>query len=105
MICPAASMPERLGIRTSIRTTSGMSSVRLLHGLGAVGCLADELEVVLTLQDHLQTPAEQRVIVDDHHAQTLGRPASPFTATRSPQLSSRKLTRRVVGVRARSGGV
>ena len=45
---------------------------RLLDGLGAVGGLADDLDVVLLLEDHLQPPAEQRVVVDDHHAQSLG---------------------------------
>ena len=38
-------MPERLGIRTSMRTTSGISSCGLLDGLVAVGGLADELDV------------------------------------------------------------
>src|SRR5581483_6821396 len=44
----------------------------LLDGLDAVRGLADELEVVLLIQDHLQAATEQRVVVGDHDAQLVG---------------------------------
>src|SRR5690606_9582030 len=39
-----------------------------LDGLVPVAALADHLDVVLALEDHLQTSAEQRMVVDDEHA-------------------------------------
>jgi hypothetical protein len=46
----------------------------LLDSLGSVAGLADQLNVFLFVQDHLQAAAEQRVIVNDHRANRLGKP-------------------------------
>ena len=64
-----ASIPDRRGIRTSIRTTSGISSVGLLDRLLAVGGLAHQIQVRLAAEDHLEAAPEQRVVVDDHDAE------------------------------------
>src|SRR5713226_4793132 len=44
------------------------------EGLGPVAGLADDVDVLLDLQDHLQPTAEQRVVVDDDHADRLRQP-------------------------------
>ena len=51
----------------------GHGLLRPLDGLGAVGGLADELDVGFLLQHHLEPAPEQRVIVDHHHPELLGR--------------------------------
>ena len=53
----------------------GHQVLRLLDGLLAVGRLPDELEVVLVAEDHLEPPAEQRMVVDDHHPESFSVPA------------------------------
>ena len=79
-----------------------MSSVAFSTASAPSDCLADELEVVLALQDHLQTPAEQRVIVDDHH--TRSRSAScALHRHASPNSAHGLLLAIVVGVGARVG--
>src|SRR5262249_49882336 len=40
----------------------------LLHGLLAVAALADDLDAVLVVEDHLQTTAEQSMVIDDEDA-------------------------------------
>ncbi len=80
LICAQASIPERRGIHTSMRTTSGSSSStrstprprrRPPH----------DVEVVLDGQDHLQSPAEQRVVVHDDDPDRLAHGApSPVRA-------------------------
>ena len=72
LIAVQASMPLRRGIRTSISTMSGSSVDGQLDRLGAVAGLADDLDVGLLAEDHLQPTAEQRVVVDDEHADRLG---------------------------------
>ena len=54
-------------MRTSIRITSGISSWASVDHLDAVGGLADELEVRLLVEHHLQPAAEQRVVVAHQH--------------------------------------
>src|ERR1019366_3297012 len=63
----------------------------LLHRLGAVTGLAHQLDVRLSVQDHLQAPAKQRVIIDDQGADGFGMPrtfrsrsAGPGTAVHEP---------------------
>jgi hypothetical protein len=43
----------------------------LLDRLRAVARLADQIDIRLALQDHLETAAEQGVIIDDHRADGL----------------------------------
>ncbi len=52
----SASMPSMPGILTSIRITSGRSSTARADALVAVGGLADDLDVVLDLQEGPQAP-------------------------------------------------
>ena len=66
-----ASMPPRRGIRTSISTMSGSSVGGLVDRLRAVARLADDLDVLLLAEHHLQAAAEQRVVVDDQDADRL----------------------------------
>ena len=63
-----ASSPSTFGMRTSIRITSGSSSAARLERLGAVGGLADDLDVLLGLEDHPEPRADERLVVDDEHA-------------------------------------
>ena len=62
-------------------------------GLGAVGGLTDELDVGFLLQDHLETASEERVIVDDHHPELLGRlVAAGVLAHASPSVPSASIS-------------
>ena len=45
----------------------GHRLLRLLDRLLSIGRLADELQVGFIAENHLETPAEQCVIVDHHH--------------------------------------
>ena len=63
-----ASMPSISGIRMSISTTSGSSSRDAVDACSAVGALADDLDVVLGLEDHAEAGADQRLVVDEQHA-------------------------------------
>ena len=63
-----ASSPSRFGIRMSIRTTSGAKLTHGLDRLQAVLGLADDLDVRLRLEDHLEPRPDQRLIVDDQDA-------------------------------------
>ena len=74
-----ASMPSMTGMRMSIRTTSGVSSLRARHGLGAVACLADDLDPGFCLEDHPEARAHERLVVGeedaDHRSLAYGRRA------------------------------
>ena len=63
-----ASMPVSLGIRTSMSTTSGVVAAASDGGGEAVGGLAHDLDVVLDVEQHGETAAEQLLVVDDEHA-------------------------------------
>jgi len=52
----------------------GKRFARFLDRLGSVAGLANQLDVVLFVQDHLQAAPEQRMIVNDHRANRLGTP-------------------------------
>ena len=80
-IARAASMPLVFGIRMSIRTTFRKGRTRLRHRLGTVAGLADQLDVGLGAEDHLQPAPEERVIIGDQHTNRVGSfPADPFVA-------------------------
>ena len=55
-------------MRTSISTTSGSSS-RQLDRLDAVLGLADDLEIVASLEDHAEAAANKRLVVGDQDAE------------------------------------
>ena len=61
-----ASMPSIVGMRTSITTTSGRSRSNRADRVGAVDRLADDLEVVLGVEDHPEPAAHQGLVVGDH---------------------------------------
>ena len=61
----------------------GHRLLRPIDGLGPIGRLAHELDVGLLLEHHLETAPEQRVVVDHHDAQPLGRFVADVLA-RSP---------------------
>ena len=61
-----ASMPSTPGMRTSISTTSGASSLDQRDRLGAVLGLADHLDVVAGVEDHAEAGPHQRLVVGDH---------------------------------------
>src|SRR4029453_18395033 len=64
-----ASMPLRRGMRTSISTTSGMSSWAFsMASEPSPASPPPDLDVVLLLEHHLEPTAEQRVVVHDQHA-------------------------------------
>ena len=66
-------------MRMSISTTSGSCSVTALRDLAAVGGLADDLDVLGAREQHRQPGADERVVVDDEHADPLAhcRPRQP----------------------------
>ena len=55
-------------MRMSISTTSGSQPPRLLDRLGAVGRLADHVDVLLGVEDHPEAGAHQRLVVGDQDA-------------------------------------
>ena len=63
-----AAMPSTPGIRTSIRTTSGLSRRHLGHRLVTVRRLPHHVHVRLDLQDHPEPGPHQGLVVDDQHA-------------------------------------
>ncbi len=68
-----ASSPSRPGIRMSIRTTSGRwRRVRSDRRL-AVGCLGDDLDIRLRLEDHAEPGPDQDLVVGDQDAKVVGR--------------------------------
>ena len=83
-----ASIPSSSGMRMSISTTSGFSAPDLLDGVEAVGGLADDLEVVLGVEDHAEAGAHERLVVGDQqpdaHA-TLNSRAADGSAARTRQ--------------------
>ena len=120
-----ASMPSMPGIRTSIRTTSGVERAAQRDRLVAVCGLAHDLEVGLDLEDHPEPGAHQGLVVGDEDAdrhggsQRAGWPAArsrrrgggratsgpPYTATRSrmPQQAVAGRGSRVAPHRRRRG--
>ena len=68
VICRVASIPSITGIRTSITTTSGARLRRELDRLPAVGRLADDLQVVLGVDQRGERGPQQRLVVDDEDA-------------------------------------
>ena len=80
-------------MRMSISTTSGLSWRDMLHRLGPVGRLADHVEVVLGVEDHLEPGAHERLVVGDqdaHHAHA--RAPAVSAASSSPSSGSRTET-------------
>ena len=65
-IVRVAARPSTLGIRMSITTTSGSSCAGELDRGRAVVGLADDLDVVLGVEQHPQTGPEQRLVVGEH---------------------------------------
>ena len=63
-----ASMPSISGMRMSISTTSGLSPRDAVDRLRAVGALAHDLDVLLGVEDHAEAGADQRLVVDEQHA-------------------------------------
>ena len=63
-----ASMPSTPGIRTSIRTTSGRRRPASLDRLVPVLGLADDLDVVLAVEDRAEAAAHERLVVGDQDA-------------------------------------
>ena len=63
-----ASRPSTPGIRMSIRQTSGRMLRAKRHRLGAVGGLADHLDVGLRVEDHPQARAHELLVVGDEDA-------------------------------------
>ena len=62
-----AAMPSISGISRSISTTSGFSAAGAFHGLTAVACFADDLDLTAQVQVGAQPFAHHGVIVDDQH--------------------------------------
>ena len=67
-----AVMPSMTGISRSISTTSGCSSLRQLQRLGAVSRLADDLQLRVEREEHLQTLPHDAVVVGDQNADRHG---------------------------------
>jgi len=59
-----ASTPSSSGMRTSISATSGRSACGLGDRLEAVGRLAGDVQVGLTLDHHPETHPHQLLIID-----------------------------------------
>ena len=64
-------MPERRGMRTSISTTSGIRSCAFSTASWPSDASPTSSRSSSFAEDHLEPPAEQRVVVDDHHAESL----------------------------------
>ena len=71
-ICRVASSPSIAGIRMSISTTSGVSPADDRERLGAVGRLADDLDVVLGLEHRPEADADELLVVDEDDADRAG---------------------------------
>ncbi len=78
LIATHASMPERLGIRTSIKMTSGYGGRGELCRGDTVTCLADDLDVVLDAEQHRQPASEQLLVVDDRNTDGLATLSGPY---------------------------
>ena len=72
----AASMPVDRGMRTSMSDDVRRQLLRPVDRLDPVGGLAHDLDVGLLGEHQLQAAPEQRVVVDDHDADS-SRPRSP----------------------------
>ena len=67
-IALVASIPFIPGIRTSMKTMSGVSSPALLDGVLAAVGLADDDDVVREVEGGVQPLAGDRMVVDDQDA-------------------------------------
>ena len=85
-----ASMPSSSGMRMSISTTSGFSRRAMSTACSAVDGLADHLDVVLGVEDHLEAGADERLVVGDHdaHAHALASSGSRGAAAASAASAS-----------------
>ena len=72
----------------------------LVHGLGPVTRLADDLDVVLLLENDLQAAAEQGMVVDYEDANRLSRLARPVRSARRDGSLAHPLSPSVGGVPA-----
>ena len=63
-----AAMPSRPGISRSMTTTSGRSAAAASSAAVAVGRLADDLEIVVQVEEVAHPAADHRVVVDDQDA-------------------------------------
>ncbi len=66
VICRRASRPSTPGIRMSISTTSGPRVAHEVEGGRAVVGLADDLDVVLGVEEHAEPGAHERLVVGQH---------------------------------------
>ena len=90
-------------MRMSISTTSGLQPAGELDRLRAVGRLADDVEVVLGVEDHLEAGAHERLVVGDQHAHDAhARAPAVSAASASPSSGSRTATCEAAAV-ARAG--
>ena len=60
----------------------GPEAPRERDRLGAVGGLADDLDVGLRVEDHAEPRAHEVLVVGDQHAHASRRPSLPSAATR-----------------------
>ena len=70
-----ASTPSSRGIRTSISTTSARVTASCCTASSAVARLADDLEVVLAVDEHPEAGAHHLLVVDQEHPDRLARRA------------------------------
>ena len=68
LISAVAAIPSSPGISRSITTTSGSERRRGLERAVAVGRLADDLEIVVQVEEIAHAAADHRVVVDDQDA-------------------------------------
>ena len=64
--------PSTLGISRSISTTSGLSASACADGAAAVRCLANDLHVVLQLEEAAQPTPNHLVVVDQQDPDASG---------------------------------
>ena len=82
LTCLISSMPLRPGIDRSSTSTSKSVSRTQAHHLGAVGRLADDLEVRGVADDALEPFAHDRVVVGDRRSRIIER-LRPATGMRA----------------------
>ena len=68
LIRPIAVMPSMFGISRSIRIDVRLEPAGHRHALGAVGGLADDLDVGLQVEEDPQAHADDGMVVHDEHA-------------------------------------
>ena len=67
-----ASMPFISGMRMSMSTTSGLKALRLLHRIGPVSGLANDLDALVGAENGLEAAAHEILVVHDEHADGIG---------------------------------